>query len=454
MKIDRQDLEDRRVQLTVEVPGERLEAAMHSAARRIGNRTRIPGFRPGKAPYKMIVQKVGEEAVFEEALDSLGQEVYRQALEESAIEPYAPGSLDEVVTRDPLTLRYTVPLLPEVELDDYRSLRLPLEEPEVADEAVDQMVEELRQTRAVVEPVDRPAQMGDVVVLDVRGTLQEPESGKDPTLLDERGVSVLVAESTDWPVPGIAEHLLGLKPGESRTVPHTFPETYANESLRGREGEFRLSCHEVKSRTVPELTDELARQMGDFGDVLDLKLKVRKGLLEEGHRRAESDHAQAVVDAVVSKTTLRYPPVMLDEELQAMLRDLDRRLQAQRLSLADYLKIEKKSLDELKKELEPKAIQRLKRALVLGKVVEVEDLDVEDQEVTAELDRVVAPLESKAGQVRKAIDNPAGRRSIAMDLLTQKAIQRLVAIARGLDPAASEPQAQDLQSQPPAADAA
>jgi len=130
-----------------------------------------------------------------------------------------------------------------------------------------------------------------------------------------------------------------------------------------------------------------------------------------------------------------------------MLRDLDRRLQAQRLSLADYLKIEKKTEDDVKKELEPQAVERVKRSLALGKLVELEDLHIEDSEVSAELERVVAPWDSQAKDVRKAIDNPVGRRSIAMDLLTDKAVQRLVVIARGEAGTPTAPPAQDLQSE-------
>jgi len=122
LNIEKHDLAECQVQLTVEVPGDRIQGAMRSAARRLSNKTRIPGFRPGKAPYDMVVRKVGEEAVFDEALDNLGQDIYREALQQSEIEPYAPGSLEELVTRDPLVLRYVIPLEPEVELGDYAGL--------------------------------------------------------------------------------------------------------------------------------------------------------------------------------------------------------------------------------------------------------------------------------------------------------------------------------------------
>ncbi len=453
MKIDRQDLAERRVQLTVEVPADRLESAMHSAARRIGSRTRIPGFRPGKAPYKMVVQKVGEDVVFDEALDHLGQEVYRQVLEEAELEPYAPGSLDEVVSREPLTLRYTIPLEPQVQLGAYADIRLPVEEPQVADEAVDQMVEELRQRHAVMETVARPAQSTDVVVLDSQGHLIEAVEGSSGKLMDEKGVPVLVADSTDWPIPGVSKHLVGMSAGEDKDVDHVFADDYSNEALRGKTARFHLHCVEVKSRTLPELDDELARKVGEFTDLMDLKLKVRKSLMEEAKRTGDRDYANRAVEALVAGATFDYPPVMVDEETRAMLRDLDRRLQAQRLSLADYLKIEKKTEDDVKKELAPQAVERVKRSLALGKLVELEDLHVEDGEVTAELERVVAPWDAQSKDVRKAIDNPVGRRSLAMDLLTDKAVQRLVAIARGEAGSPTAPAAQDLHAESPTVDA-
>lgn len=445
MKIEKQDLEDRQVQLTVEVSDEQVDAAMQSAARRISGRTKIAGFRPGKAPYKLVLQRYGEEAIFEEALDNLGQEVYRRALEESTLEPFAPGALNEVVSRQPLTLRYTVPLPPEVELGAYRELRAPFEPPTVTDDAVDQVVEELRQRRAIIEPVQRGAIDSDVVVLDVSGKLHEPLEDGHTSLLDEKGVSVLVEERTNWPVAGVAAHLRGLTAGDEKDIEHTFPADYATETLRGRQATFHLHCIEVRSRTVPELTDDRAREMGAFTDVMDLKLKVRQELLEQASREAEGGYAQKAIDALVATGTYHYPPIMVHDELDQLLRDLDRRLQGQRLTLADYLKIEKKTEDDLRKELEPRATERVKRALALGKLAEAEGLEVDETEVDGELERLTVALHATKETLRKAIDNPAGRRTLALDLLTDKAIRRLVAIARGDGDSPIPPAAQDLQ---------
>jgi trigger factor len=439
LKVQTQDLENRQVQITVEVPGDRLEAAMHTAARRLAGQTRIPGFRPGKAPYEIILARFGEEAVFEEALESLSQETYRKALESAELNPFAPGSLDEVVTRDPLTLRYTVPLQPEIDLGAYRDLRIPYQETAVTDEAVSAFMEELRQAQALIEPADRPAQMSDVVVLDVTGEIPGTDGGEAEPLVRQQGASVLVAEETDWPIPGISQHLLGVKAGEVKELDHTFPEDYPAEGLRGKHAHFRLSCQAVKSRTVPDWSDDLARNAGEFTDLLDLRVKVRKGLEEQAKRKAESDYAEKVLHDVVEGASVSYPPQILQEELDDMLKDLDARLKGQKLSLADYLKVEKKTEAQLREELEPRARERLKRALVLSEVVEAEGLEVADDEVGSQLERMVAEAKDVGPSLRKVLEHPTGRRKIAVDLLTEKSLRRLVSIARGEAPAPPEP---------------
>ncbi|MCK4962720.1 MAG: trigger factor [Anaerolineales bacterium] len=430
MKIETEALEDRQVQITVEIPDERLQAAMRSTARRLSRETRIPGFRPGKAPYNIIINKFGEEIVFEETLDDLGKEIYRQALEEAELDPYGPGSLDEVVSRDPLVIRYTVPLPPEVDLGSYREIRISWEDPQVTDDALEAVLEDLRQRRALIEPADRPAQLSDVVVLNISGELREPPDERDATLLDNKGVEVLVAEETDWPIPGIVEHLIDLEAGDERHFEYEFPEDYPSEDLQNLSADFHLTCLEVKSRIVPNWSDDLARNIGEYNDLLDLRLKIRGDLLERAQHQAEAEFAQRVIEATIEGATISYPPLLLQDEVSEMRTELERRLTGQNLSLEDYLKIEKKTDEELRSELEPRAIERLNRALILGKLVEVEELEVGEEEVSSEIDRIIAPFKDQSEDIRKSFDNPMSRRHLTLDLLTTKAIKHLVAIAK------------------------
>lgn len=432
MKIETQELENRQVELKVEVPSEQVEKAMRTAARRLSKQTRIAGFRPGKAPYEIIVGKFGQEAVFEEALESLGQEMYRTGLEEAEIEPYAPGMLEEIESRDPLTLRYIVPLAPEIDLGDFHALRVPFEEPQVSDEALEEALEELRQRQALIEPADRPADDSDLVILDIYGELLEGDE-EEKRLIDSKEVSVLVDPDTDFPVAGVYEHLQGLSAGEQRAFDHTFPDDYAAEDLRGKAAHFQLTCVEVKSRLVPDWSDDLAQNLGDFESLLDLRVKLRESLQEQANQDAQSSYAEEVLDKLLEMARVAYPPVVLEEELARSLRDLEVRLRGQNLTLEDYLKIEGKTEEELKGEIEPAARARIERGLVLGKIVELEDLDIASDEIQAEIDRMMAPFEGKEGQeLRKAFENSTSRNRIGLDLLTNKAIRRLTNLARGI----------------------
>ncbi len=432
LKIQSEDLDSRETQLTIELPNERVERAMRSAARRLGENTRIHGFRPGKAPYNVLLNNLGEDIIFEEALDKLGQEIYREALDESEIEPYAPGSLDEVVTRDPLVLRYTVPLAPEVDIGEYRNIRLDFEEPEVEDSAVDQFMEDLRQRQALIEPAERPVQMGDVAVLDISGELRGEEP-PDSKLVDEKGFSVLVDEEYDWPVPGIAGHLEDLEVGQEKSFEHTFPEDYSNEDMRGKTADFHLTVVEVKSRFVPEWSDDLAKNVGDFDDLLSLRVQIRKNLEAEAERQNKAAYSTEVMDALVEGSQVNYPPLLLKNEIQDMVRELEQRLRTQNLSLADYLTIEGKTEEDLQKEFEPQATERLRRSLALGKVVELEEIEVDESDIDAEIDRLISSFESDSDKesARKVFDNPVGRQRIKLDHISDKAIERLMSIAKG-----------------------
>jgi trigger factor len=174
--------------------------------------------------------------------------------------------------------------------------------------------------------------------------------------------------------------------------------------------------------------------MGDFESLEDLRVKVREQLKSQLDQQTDSDYAQEVIEKAVEGASVTYPPVLIDREIDDMLHDLGHQLERQKLTLEDYLKGEDKTLEELRDELKPRAEKRLKRALVLGKVVDDESLKVGENEIDASLDRIVAPLEGRSQELRKRLDTPAGRRSVALDLLTDKAVGRLVAIAKGEAP--------------------
>ncbi len=471
LKIEQKPLDTCEMELTVEVDAERLEKAKRAAARRLAQKYSIPGFRKGKAPYEIVLHTVGEGKVMEEAVDELGQDVYKAALEEVRLKPFAPVELAEV-RLNPVVFVFKVPTQPEVDLGAYRSVRLGYTEPAVTEEALNETLEHMREHQAVLEPVERAAQMGDVIMLDIAGVLKPPpaappfpppspmadetpisfsssatggmqrggdEPAGDEFLMDDKDVEVLLQPDLNWPMLGFAEKVVAIAVGDVRHFELNFPDDYGNESLRGRLAHFDVKCNSVKSRTVPEWDDELAKSLGDYDSLADLRAKVRDELLELAKRRLDEEYGKSAVDTVVAGTTVKFPPALLGREVDDLVDDLDRRLREQKLTVKEYLKIQKITEEQMRQDLEPHARERLRRSLALGKVIEVEGLTVTEEEVAAHIETAAAPFGAQAAQFKTLLNSEQGRRSIRVDLLSQRAVDRVKAIAKGENPPLPEP---------------
>jgi trigger factor len=340
-----------------------------------------------------------------------------------------------------------VPLAPEVDLGAYRKVRVKYEPPEVSDEALEATMEDLRKRQALIEPAERPVQMSDVAVIDIEGNLDEPEEEETTLVLKESGISLLVEEDTDWPFPGIADELVGIEAGETRTLTHTFGEKYPAEELRGRAATFEVTCQEVKSRFVPEWSDDLAQAVGDYESLLDLRIKARESLTESAERETEAEYADKVLEEVGEGAEVTYPPLLADQEVDDLLHDIVHRLEAQNLTLEDYFQAENKTEAEVREELRPRAEERIRRALVLGKVVEDEELEVGEEEISGRIQRLANSIQDPEGNVLKALDTPRSRRRIENDLLFERAIDRLVSIAKGEKPDKGNPELELLEIQ-------
>jgi len=439
LKIETEEHENRLLTMTVEVDAERVDRARRAAARRISQRANIPGFRKGKAPYEVVRRQFGDGAIYEEAVEDLGQQVYKEALGQAEIDPISSGSLEDVKL-DPMVITYSVPLRPVVDLGDYRDIRHKFKPGVVVEEEFNDQLEHLREHQAVIDPVDRPARLGDIVVVNVAGHLIAGADGNDekPFLLDDKNVSTLLEEETDWPAPGFLQHFAGMLAGEEKGVDYTFPDEYANEELRGKAAHFDVQVLEVKSRILPEWSDSLAQSIGDFESLLDLRLKLREQLQQRTDREADQAYAREVLDRVVAGAKVTFPQVVLDAELEEMLEDLDSRLREQGMTLQDYFKIQNTNREKVIAELEPQARERLKRSLVLTKLIEVEDLAVNDSDVDAQAEALSAPFGENREKIHQALRSDRLRQGLALNLHRDRAVDRLVAIANGENPA-SEP---------------
>ena len=380
MKIETQPREDHQVTLIVELEPEQMEGAKHRAARRISERKAIPGFRPGKAPYEVVVRSFGEGVIAEDAVDILLDEVYPKAIEEAKLDPGASGSLEKVEDLDKNPkFTFTVPLAPIVQLGEYRSIRLPYDWVEPGEEKVEESIEELRQMYAKTEAVERPIQKGDFVMIDLKGTKAKALEGEAP-LMDRPGLPVFIhtdEKAEEFPFPGFSNELVGLNATESKTFSHKFKKDEKDDTLKGQTVNFEVTVKLVRGSTLPELNDEFAKQAGPFENMQALREAMKANLATQSKAQYDDEYFANLMEKIKEGATIKYPPQVIDHEVEHVMEDLKTRLAGQNLDMAAYLK--SREMDEEKfiaDEARPIAVKRLERSLVMDEVAKLEKIEV------------------------------------------------------------------------------
>jgi trigger factor len=428
LEIEQRETENRELELTVRVDESRVEEAMRRTARKFSRNIRIPGFRPGKAPFHVIRNWVGADALRAEAIDSIANDIYQEATEQADVIPFAPGSLDDIEL-DPLVFHITVPLYPKVDLGDYRDVRVEPTPVEIADEAVNEAMQAIREKHALLEPANRPAQKGDVVIAD----LHAEEDGDE--VLSREKAELLLDPDQLYPDTPFVENIVGMSAGDEKTFQLVLTDEENDES---HELAYTVKLHEVKSRFVPPLNDELAREEGDFETLLDLRIHVRKQLTEAAQREADADYVEKVFDQIREGTAVVYPPAALEQEIDRMVDDMEERFGRQGWSLDDHLKLQGKTVDDLREELRPEAEDYLMRSQITFALVQAERLAVEDGELESKvgerLGRMEDLEEEAAQQLRELYTTGQGRMLMANEVLMEKYTERLKAIGRGQAP--------------------
>jgi trigger factor len=372
------ELGDSRVRVDVEVPSAAVERELESAARALGQEMRISGFRRGKVPAPVVIQRVGREAVLEEAIRRGLPNWYEEALAETKLATVGDPKLDVGDYPDkgsPLSFSIEVGVRPEAKLGDYKGLEVGRREPEVNSEDVDRELERLRESQASLENVDRPAENGDFVVIDFVGTLDgEPFEGGEA-----RGYTLELG--SDRLIPGFEEQLVGAKGGEEREVRVTFPDDYGAEHLAGKEAVFNTSVKEVKEKRLPELDDDFAAEAGGFDTLDELRLDIEDKLRQVDERTIENEFRQAALDAAVAEAKVDIPHDLVHAKAHEMWHETAHQLQHRGMDPRMYLQMMGKEEEELVTESEPEAEQALKRESVLAALIDAEGIDVSDDEL-------------------------------------------------------------------------
>jgi trigger factor len=424
MKVTREKEEDRQVFLRIELEQTEVDKSLEQSYRRLVKQVKIPGFRQGKAPRAVLERYTGKDGLLEDALNDLLPEVYEQALKEQQIEALANPKI-EIVQTEPVVFTAVVPLKPIVELGDYNSVKLTPENVEVTKDQVDSVIEQLRRQHGTWEPVDRPVVFDDLVTMDVESTVE------DKPFISQPGAQYQVMPNQPAPVPGFADQLVGMKVGEEKEFKLKLPEDYPTAELAGKEASFKVKVSEVKQQQLPKLDSEFAQLVStEFKTMAALRKQLAKNLRFQAEQRAKEEFEEKVVDAVVDLSKVEFPPVLVEAEIERLLEQQASWLQQSGLALEEYLSRIKKTEEELREETRPVAVKRVTRSLVLNKVADTEKIEVTDQEITADLEKLVQGAEDKA-EVKERISSPQVRVSMEQLLATQKTIQRLAEIAKG-----------------------
>lgn len=424
MKVSREKTEDCQAFLTIEMESAEVEESLEAAYRRLVGRTRIPGFRKGKAPRAVLERYIGKESVLDEAIDHLLPQAYEKAIKEQEIDPIARPHIDLTQT-DPLIFKAVVPLSPSVELSDYHNIKVEPAKVEKTEDNIAAVIEELRHQHAVWEPAERPADFGDLIVLNVESTLE------DKPFINQQGVQYQAFRDSPSPVPGFAEQLAGMKKGEDKEFKLKFPADYSSSELADKEVSFKVEVLEIKQEKLPELNDEFAKQVEPEFTTLDsLRGQISTNLRANAEERAKADFEERTLDAVVDVAQVDFPPVLIEAEIERLISDQAKRLQIKGGGLEEYLKSVNKTEEQVREELQPMATKRVTRSLVLGKIAEEEKIEVADSEIGTEIGNMVGRTTENKEGIQKFLDTERSRESIRQMLMTRKTIDRLTEIAK------------------------
>lgn len=422
------ELSGSRVRVEVEVPADDIERAVNRAARSLAREMRMPGFRKGKAPPSLMIQRLGFAAVLEEAIREALPEWYERALLASGVAPIGDPSIEMVSTPgaegEPLAFKFEIGVRPKAKLGEYKGLEVGRAEPEAPEEMVEREVERLREGFAKLESVERPAAEGDALLIDFEGLLDGSafQGGTASDYLLELGGGQLIE--------GFEEQLAGASAGESREVEVSFPEDYRAEHLAGKDAVFKVEVKEVREKVLPELDDDFAGEASDFDTVDELRADIAKRLAEALGERAEQDFRVAAVDAAAEQATVDLPEELATARAEERWERVERQLAGRGMSPDAYLQMQGKSREDVIAESRQDAEAELKREAVLAAIAEAEGIEASEEEL---VEALAHPAEHERTTPEKLLARlrENGRDAmVAEDVRIRKAIDLVAESAR------------------------
>ena len=417
------------VGMTIEVPAEVVDATYDRVLNRLASRAKIEGFRPGKAPRALVEARIGSAVLREEVVETMVPEVVRQALDEKSIDPIDNPDVEvlELERGRPARLKATISVMPEVTLADVTKLNVepPDHTHEVTDEMLERRLADLREPMAEITPVEREVRTGDIAVIDIEveagGQVVESETRKSTEAEVKEGVLL----------PELIAVLPGTFVGETREANVTFPESYSNPQLAGKDATIRVTVRGVKEKVLPPLDDELVKSLtsGKQETVEAYKQAVREELEESAHAVEKMDRESAVVKALVDASSVEVPEALVDRKLTSELESLERSLNRQGMKLDRYFQYLGRSIDEWIAAQRPEAEARLKVDLVLAEYARREGLEPSEEDVAKFLEEQAGSDDELKGQVTELKRSPTATRYFASRLRRRRVLDQLLQVA-------------------------
>jgi len=416
------------VRVQVEVPPGEVEGRVEQRARKLGRELKLPGFRKGKVPAPLVLQRVGREAVLEEAVRDTLSSWYSDAIETAGIVPVGDPKVDlgDLPPQgQALEFSIEIGVLPKAELGSYEGLEVPRRDPAAAEELISAQIEEMRERLARLETVEREAAEGDFVVVDYVGYLpSEDASSGDPAEPFEggEGRDQLIELGSGNLIPGFEEGLLGAGAGETRTIELSFPADYGAEHLAGRDASFEIAVKEVKEKHLPEVDEDFAIDAG-FDNVAELRADIESRLLEAEEQKTEDEFREAALDAAVAQATVPITPALVEARAKEMWERMLHSLSHNGISREAYLQITGREESAILAEMQPDAEQALRREAVVTAIVAAEAISPSDEEVLV----AIGPTAEREGvEAEKLLEDlrRAGRlEDVREDLAARKAVE-------------------------------
>ena len=444
MNVTKDSVTNTEVTLTISMDANDEEPFLNRSFRRVANRVRIPGFRPGKAPRSVVESHLGREALVHEALEFMIPESLDQVLKDEDIQAFMEPQL-EVLDMAPVSYKALVPLEPVVELGEFQSIRLEREPVEVTDEQVNKVLEDLRFEAAPWEPVERPLAFGDLVTMNVKGTIESEE------VIDADGIDFIPQLDNALPFPGFSVYLEGMTEGQSKEFTLNVPDDYPQENYAGKECRFDVEVLALKEKNLADLDDEFAKGVREgFESMEALTDHVRQRLNDEGEAAETSRLEQSSLEELKKLAKIEASELVYQRELDMMYEERERSLRNQRMDMELYLSYVGQTEEELREQMKPQAEERLNTMLVLRKLANVENIEIEESDVETEIDNLISSTggESEAA-MKQALNTENAKESIRASLMNRKIMARLVELVQGQAPASPAAEATtDSEAEP------